>query len=482
MSQAERISRIHLLLRTKGYVTVAELRRDFEVSRATVMRDIELMRDRLWAPIEYNPARNAYEYADDPSHPRDFAGGKFAVPGMWINGNEGYALLTALNFIAKIDPGGLLPYVTPFRMLLKNILSERAFPMRGFHKKVAIELPNLRPLNRKFAETLIRALVEELEVDVTWEREDSHFANAQVSLQKFVLSPEGWEVEFLEAGAVGTKRVDLECFRQCEPTGGKALLLEENMSNPQQDWDALRTLYEINRYGFPLWENGRPETLRKNEGDMQSRVNVSAELKNTRSLADAKELDLRKSQLEAPHIASLTRFVEKLREKRGGECAIPYFDPRDAGINAEVLFLLEAPGPKACRTNFVSRDNPDGTAENFARLCSDAKINRTRSVVWNVVPWYIGSKNRIRPARVSDIRDGVQSLGELLAILSKLKAIVLVGRKAQAARAYIESLNINIQIFECHHPSPMFVNREPKQNRKIIIEQLLPVRDFLDSE
>ena len=53
----------------------------------------------------------------------------------------------------------------------------------------------------------------------------------------------------------------------------------------------------------------------------------------------------RLAQLHEPHIAPLTRFVEELRAENP-DYLMPYFDPWDAGVDAEVLFLLEAPIPK----------------------------------------------------------------------------------------------------------------------------------------
>src|SRR5689334_1377344 len=73
----------------------------------------------------------------------------------------------------------------------------------------------------------------------------------------------------------------------------------------------------------------------------------------------------RLGQLQEPHIAPLTAFVDHLRAEAGPGASIPYFDPWDAGIGAEILFLLEAPGPKAVKSGFVSRNNPDETAKNM---------------------------------------------------------------------------------------------------------------------
>ena len=68
----------------------------------------------------------------------------------------------------------------------------------------------------------------------------------------------------------------------------------------------------------------------------------------------------RRAQLDEPHIAPLTQFVERLRSRVPGQAtSVPYFDPWDGGISAEVLYLLEAPGAKVVTSEFVSRNNPD---------------------------------------------------------------------------------------------------------------------------
>jgi len=43
----------------------ADLARQFELCRKTAQRDIAFLRDRLDAPLEYNPARRGYRYSDN---------------------------------------------------------------------------------------------------------------------------------------------------------------------------------------------------------------------------------------------------------------------------------------------------------------------------------------------------------------------------------------------------------------------------------
>lgn len=195
-------------------------------------------------------------------------------------------------------------------------------------------------------------------------------------------------------------------------------------------------------------------------------------------LADDAAIKARMAQLEEPHIRTLTQFVRDLREKMGAEAAIPYFDPWDAGVQAEVLFLLEAPGPKAKNSGFISMNNPDETAKNIFEMTHAIDLDRRRILLWNTVPWYIGSGQRIRAANTKDIRQGIDSLAQLLALLPCLQAVVLVGKKAQKVEKHIRAVAPQLNIFTSPHPSPMFVNRKP-ENRSLLLNDWQHVQKSL---
>lgn len=188
----------------------------------------------------------------------------------------------------------------------------------------------------------------------------------------------------------------------------------------------------------------------------------------------------RLAQVDRPHVAPLTEFVRRLRIRVGSQAAIPYFDPWDGGVNAKVLFLLEAPGPKARNSGFVSMNNPDQTARNLFEVSHEAGLDRRDMVTWNTVPWYIGTDNRIRPANAADIARGAESLAELLSLLPRLRAAVLLGRKAQRVERIVHEVSPRLRIFRSPHPSPMFVNRKP-ENRGELLRCWREVRLFLAS-
>lgn len=63
MSQNERLQYIDTAIREKGVVTVQEVVSRFEVSTRTVKRDIEYLRDRIGAPLEYLTHKKGYCYS-----------------------------------------------------------------------------------------------------------------------------------------------------------------------------------------------------------------------------------------------------------------------------------------------------------------------------------------------------------------------------------------------------------------------------------
>lgn len=197
-----------------------------------------------------------------------------------------------------------------------------------------------------------------------------------------------------------------------------------------------------------------------------------------KSLSDPGLREQRCLQLTRPHIAPLARFVASLRVEAGPQACIPDFDPWDGGIEADVLFLLEAPGRRAVASGFISRNNPDETAKNFFELNRDAGISRRRTVTWNVVPWYIGTTTKIRAAKRSDIQHANDALRSLLALLPRLKAVVLVGQPAQRAAAAVRSAKPDVRVFASPHPSPLFINNKPG-NRDRILTVLCDVATFL---
>jgi hypothetical protein len=183
-----------------------------------------------------------------------------------------------------------------------------------------------------------------------------------------------------------------------------------------------------------------------------------------RSLRSAEAVARRRLMLREPHVAPLTKFVEKLREAHP-DWEFPDFDPLDGGSNADILFLFEKPGPMTSSggkgSGFISRNNNDPTAEATFSFMKEAGLPRKRTVTWNVVPGWNGTRN-ITPM---ELREGVDALKGLLPLLAKLRTIILVGQKAQRAMPLVEGLGL--QILVSAHPSPLVRASQPDVWRMI---------------
>src|SRR3989337_3153537 len=116
MDRTERFYKIDQLLKDRKVVSFAALRLSIGVSRATLKRDLDYMRDRFNAPIEYDREANGYRFGKPRSGPR------YELPGLWFNAAEIHALLTTLQLLSGLQPGLLDGQVSPLSDRLRAIL------------------------------------------------------------------------------------------------------------------------------------------------------------------------------------------------------------------------------------------------------------------------------------------------------------------------------------------------------------------------
>lgn len=195
-----------------------------------------------------------------------------------------------------------------------------------------------------------------------------------------------------------------------------------------------------------------------------------------RALGDAPVVTQRRGLIHAQHVAPLNALVEEMRKERGPGAAIPSFDPADGGTDAQILLLLEAPGPQAApldhRTSsgFVSLDNDDRTAQNLHELVHAAGLDRSSLVIWNIVPWYLGdeAQQRIRAATQADTEEAAPWLDRLLALLPEVEVAVLLGRRAQLGWLNATAAAVRpLPVLACPHPSPRALAGRPERRTRI---------------
>lgn len=192
-----------------------------------------------------------------------------------------------------------------------------------------------------------------------------------------------------------------------------------------------------------------------------------------RTLRDAAVLDERLGRLDDPHVRPLSDWVRDLRRRLGEDAIVPWFDPADGGVEARILWLLEAPGPKATRerggSGLISCNNNDGTAENAWRTRDEAGVDRNLVVHWNVIPAYLGTDTKIRAWQRDDVAAAGPLLSELVALMPELRCVILGGGAAQTAWRDHRPSGIDVRSIDCPHPSPTNLNTRP-HNRALVVD------------
>ncbi|MCQ2592815.1 MAG: transcriptional regulator [Treponema sp.] len=105
-----RILQIDKEIRSGSYPNSTSLGEKFEVSRATIMRDIEFLRDRYDAPLEFDSVKNGYYYSDPT----------FFIQSVMLSEGE---LFTVSTMMPLLEQYKNTPLEDSFKKMMEKITS-----------------------------------------------------------------------------------------------------------------------------------------------------------------------------------------------------------------------------------------------------------------------------------------------------------------------------------------------------------------------
>jgi predicted DNA-binding transcriptional regulator YafY len=155
VDRTERFYTIDRLLRSRRQVSLRQLMEELEVSRATVRRDLEYMRDRMAAPIVWDAALRGYCYRLEATGDDD----RYALPGLWFNASEVYALLTMDHLLSSLQPGLLEPHIEPLRERIRRLLGSGEHPTQEVEKRIRILYMASRQMDTRVFASIANALL-----------------------------------------------------------------------------------------------------------------------------------------------------------------------------------------------------------------------------------------------------------------------------------------------------------------------------------
>lgn len=133
MGQTERLYQIEALLRARRVVSSRNLCEECGVTRATLNRDLALLRDRLNAPIVYDRNLGGYRLGEPgPGESRH------ELPGLWFSSRELHALLAFHHFLEHLEPGLLSPHIAPLKERIQSLLEGKDQTLGEIRRRIRI--------------------------------------------------------------------------------------------------------------------------------------------------------------------------------------------------------------------------------------------------------------------------------------------------------------------------------------------------------
>ncbi|MCF8174292.1 MAG: YafY family transcriptional regulator [Burkholderiaceae bacterium] len=196
MDRTERFYKIDQMIHDRKLVPFADLMAALEVSRATLKRDLEYMRNRLNAPIVWDrDGGTGGGYRFDTPHAD--GGGQYELPGLWFNSGEVHALLTMQHLLTDLDPGGILtPHIQPLIARLNSLLGSAENTADEIRRRVLIVGLGKRDLKLAHFEKVGAALLRRKRLAITYfARGSGETTEREVSPQRLVYYRENWYLD-----------------------------------------------------------------------------------------------------------------------------------------------------------------------------------------------------------------------------------------------------------------------------------------------
>ncbi|MBI3563186.1 MAG: YafY family transcriptional regulator [Gammaproteobacteria bacterium] len=208
----ERTHRIHkiitLLHQRRTPIPERELCEVLAVSRATVQRDIQYLRDAFSAPIMGISGRG---YCFDPTKPA------FELPGLWFTPGEAHALITLQQMLKGIEPGLLEPVLRPVQERIARLLRKSDHTLDEIKRRIRILKMGQRRIEPRYFELISHAVLARQRLFIHYyNRELDQDSQREISPQRLVHYRDNWYLDAYCHVKNGIRIFALECIQKVE--------------------------------------------------------------------------------------------------------------------------------------------------------------------------------------------------------------------------------------------------------------------------
>lgn len=210
MDRTERFYKIDQLLHAHPTVSMEALMDGLGVSKATVKRDLEYLRDRLNAPILWDRERRGYRYHQPPGNAT-----RYALPGLWFSAAEVHALLTMERLLADLQPGLLGAHVEPLKTRIRMLLDSGDHSAEDIEHRIRILHAAVRPVTPEHFQAIASATLSGHRLLIAhYSRQRDETTEREVSPQRIVYYRDNWYLDAWCHLRQGLRSFSMDVIRQ----------------------------------------------------------------------------------------------------------------------------------------------------------------------------------------------------------------------------------------------------------------------------
>lgn len=216
VDRTERIYKIKTMLAARRHVPMDRFLTALEVSKPTVRRDLEYMRDRLNWPIVWD--RDCRGYRVDESQAE-----RHELPGLWLSSAEAHALLTMHHLLSGLQPGLLGPHIEPLKARIESLLETPEQSAGEVMKRIRVLPIGARRVEPASFQLLAHALLTRRRIHVRhFSREKNQESQRELSPQRLVHYRDNWYLDAWDHGVEGFRTFSVEMIRSVDLAEEKA--------------------------------------------------------------------------------------------------------------------------------------------------------------------------------------------------------------------------------------------------------------------
>ncbi|MEO6697644.1 MAG: WYL domain-containing protein [Gammaproteobacteria bacterium] len=222
MNHFGRIYTLHkILCQSRRPVPLYSLQEETGYSRATINRIIRELRENLFAPLEYDREANGYYYEKTGEHP-------YELPGLWFNASEVYALLSAQQLLAQIQPGLLEGHINPLRKRIEKIIKSECATASEVGRRVRILHMTARQTPSENFQTAASALLQRKQLHIHYHgRARNEISTRDISPQRLTHYRDNWYLDAWCHQSRALRSFSVDRIRKSQPLEQIALEISD---------------------------------------------------------------------------------------------------------------------------------------------------------------------------------------------------------------------------------------------------------------